>query len=130
VCVCECIYIYIYIYIYIRRHFWERKLGVERHIPATIIKCILIPVEPYELRNKYISKLCCFGFGVVSYLLIFHNVDYLLLLFLLVLDGLVWFGLVYLCIHSVTYVKLDASIYRLQFTIHLVIYRYPHNSFI
>jgi len=60
---------------------------MERHIPATIIKCILIPEETYDLRNKYISKLCCFGFGVVSYLLIFHNVGYLLVLLLLVLDG-------------------------------------------
>jgi hypothetical protein len=48
---------------------------------------IVIPEEPCKLRNKNISKLFCFGFGVVSYLLTFHNVGYLLVLLLLVLDG-------------------------------------------
>ena len=49
--------------------------------------CVLIREEPYDLRNKYISKLCCYCFGVVPYLLIFHNLGYLLVLLLVVLDG-------------------------------------------
>jgi hypothetical protein len=58
---------------------------MERHKPATVIKCVLIPEELYELRNKYISKLCCFRCGLVSYL--FHNVGYLFVLLLVVLGG-------------------------------------------
>ena len=60
---------------------------MERNIAETLIKCIFIPEEPYELRNNNISKLYCFGFGLVSYLLIFHVVDYLLVLLLFVLYG-------------------------------------------
>jgi len=42
----------------------------------------------------------------------------------------VWFGLVYLFIHSVTYVTLDMSItdYNLCITTQLVIYGHPHNT--
>jgi len=40
------------------------------------------------------------------------------------------FGLVYLFIHSVTYVILDASItdYNLYITAHLIMYGHPHNT--
>ena len=42
----------------------------------------------------------------------------------------VWFGLVYLFIHSVTYVTLDTSItdYNLYITTQLIIFVNPHNT--
>jgi hypothetical protein len=41
----------------------------------------------------------------------------------------VWFGLVYLFIHSVTHITLETSIthYNLYITTQLIIYEHPHN---